>query len=482
MSRSLWRSLARPAYLVSAGPWQALLALVSPVVVWSALAVTLLGGFAGALVLLGQGSRFSPSVSLVVILFLLVAPAAGLLSVPLVALWFGYTERWRLRLMGFTAVADPHVPMPVRPLRRWLVFRYQEPATWREVLSAVLSQAFCLLVLALLTVESAVLAVLVYCLVLLSRGQPVDRNLITPWEAAGEHGPVGPVQTFTPDSWWIFALLLLLGLVVSGYVNGLVAAASGSVSKALLAPRPEEMQRQVERLTFSRAAIMDSFEAERRRIERDLHDGVQQELVNLSLRLGLVEMELGSLKGQGADTRATAHQLREAQNQTSHALQTLRNTVRGIYPAVLEDHGLRAALEELANNCLLPARLDYALAQAPPPDLARTAYYAVSEAMTNALKHSGASCLEISVRSADGQLAVEVLDDGCGGVDAARGSGIAGLDERARALGGRVDVDSPAGGPTRLVLRLPWDTDRPDPRAPGLDPAAAARPHPAPKG
>lgn len=461
MRTSLWRCLARPAYLFSAAPWAALLALIIPPV--TLLLCAGIGMLLPVVLVLVGETAAPPVVTVIFGLLILVSPLLLLALAPAGAVWYGHVQRWLLRMLGFRGVSNAHVPLPVRPLKRWFSVRYREPATWREVLASVIDAVAAVLFTLLLGAEAFVLGVCAFCAGYLGIYRaPLEDMTGAPWRLRIVDGELtGSSASYTPEDWWRFAAAGLVALLIFGYLNGLVAAAWASLTKALMAPRPEEIQRQVDRLTFSRAAIMESFEAERRRIERDLHDGVQQELVNLSLRLGMVQMELGALNAEGARTGPAQRQLAQAQEQTTHALQTLRNTVRGIYPAVLEDHGLRAALEELANNALLPTELTWAACAKLPPDVERTAYYAVSEAMTNALKHSAATRLRITAHTAQGALTVQVHDDGQGGADAARGSGISGLDERAQALGGSVTVDSPVGGPTVLRLWLPLDAERP---------------------
>ncbi|WP_165313137.1 sensor histidine kinase [Rothia halotolerans] len=443
MTTSMWRKLSRPLYAVSEGPWLALFALaMQPFLAFAALMLLLavVGG-------LGSYSLTSP--------LILLLPFICVAMIPLFGLWYGYIERGRLWVLGFDGVASGHVRLPLRPFWTWIRVRYREPATWREVLATVIGGIFGLVSAVILILETATAAALAASLVTLGLvREEIQSNYLGPL------APLAPdVAGFTPDEWWKFALLLLLALIVFGYLNGLLAAISASASKALLAPRPEEIQRQIEGLTNSRARIMESFEGERRRIERDLHDGVQQELVNLSLRLGMIELDIKGLEQQGVDAAGAREQLTLAQEQARHALQTLRNTVRGIYPAVLEDHGLRAALEELANNCILPVDLSYCATTVLPQNIERTAYYAANEGIANALKHSTASRLGITAHSAEGTLHLEISDNGQGGADPAHGSGIAGLNERAEAMGGTVVVDSPAGGPTTLRVRLPLNQD-----------------------
>lgn len=155
-------------------------------------------------------------------------------------------------------------------------------------------------------------------------------------------------------------------------------------------------------------------------------------------------MEAKNLATDTQDARAAAllNHVTEARTQLSHAQQTLRDTVRGIYPAVLEDHGLKAALEELVRHSVLPVHLTYDAPARLPRDIERTAYYTVNEALTNTLKHAQAQFVSLSAFVAGESLVITVEDNGIGGADPARGTGLAGLVERAAALGGTVQVDS----------------------------------------
>jgi len=213
--------------------------------------------------------------------------------------------------------------------------------------------------------------------------------------------------------------------------------------------RDEDLGAQVVELTRSRARLADAFEAERRRIERDLHDGAQQQLVALGMTLGLAELEL-----RGQDSPAAALVTR-ARGEARLALDQLRALVRGIHPQVLTDHGLPAAVEELALRHPVPVTVDLDLPRRLPGPVESAAYFTVTEALTNAAKHSDAD--QIAVHGAlDGDLLVlSVTDNGRGGADPAAGAGLQGLADRVAILEGRLTVTSPAGGPTRLRLEVP---------------------------
>ncbi|RYI99506.1 MAG: sensor histidine kinase, partial [Actinomycetales bacterium] len=189
---------------------------------------------------------------------------------------------------------------------------------------------------------------------------------------------------------------------------------------------------------------------ERRRIERDLHDGAQQRLVALTMSLGQAELEL-------EDGPALAHVTR-AHTLAEEALEDLRATVRGIHPQVLTDHGLEAAVTELAGRSPVPVTTDLAVDGRLSPALEAAAYFVVSEALTNVARHAGADTARVTGGVVDGILHVDVSDDGRGGADPAAGTGLTGLAYRVEAIGGTLEVDSPAGGPTHVRMACPTTT------------------------
>jgi signal transduction histidine kinase len=204
-----------------------------------------------------------------------------------------------------------------------------------------------------------------------------------------------------------------------------------------------------EELAASRARIVEAGDAERRRLERNLHDGAQQRLVATSL-----SVRLAANRAEG-DPQLHA-MLGRAGEELTRALEELRELARGLHPAVLSDHGLRAALQTLADRAPVPVLVDVALDdERLPEQVEAAAYYVVAEALTNMAKHARASEARVRVQRADGHALVEVADDGVGGADAKGGSGLRGLVDRVEALGGRLTVSSPAGAGTRLRAELP---------------------------
>lgn len=361
-----------------------------------------------------------------------------ILILPLWGILVAAVERRRLRLLGLPILPSGHVHVPRDERRHWLNIRLMEPATWRETASMLTGLALGAIAVVVVFAEAMALTILVAIPVMASR-RVTDINLF------GETRVV-----LGPDTWWQPLLIIPVVLVLFAYVNATLAALHGTCIRWLIAPRIAEIDERVEQLTRSRAAIVTAHENERQRIERDLHDGVQQELVAIAARLGMLELEL-----QTGDDAARKDALLAAQAQTERALISLRETVRGIHPAVLSDHGLATALEELAGRSAIPLRLDDRGFPRLVPAAEAAGYFFVTEALTNTAKHTAAPHLRVTLSAADGTAIVEARDDGHGGIDISRGTGLRGLAERADTLGGELRISSPSGGPTVLTLILP---------------------------
>jgi PAS domain S-box-containing protein len=203
-------------------------------------------------------------------------------------------------------------------------------------------------------------------------------------------------------------------------------------------------------LAASRARIVEAGDAERRRLERNLHDGAQQRLVALALTLRLCESRLSGIADP--DSRAL---IQRANEELAAALAELRELARGIHPAILTDRGLVPALEMLATRPSIPVELSAPLDDRLPGPVEAAAYYIVAEALTNASKHARATHVRVQVTRADGAALVEVADDGVGGANERGGSGLRGLCDRVEALGGTLELQSPAGAGTTLRARIP---------------------------
>ena len=208
-------------------------------------------------------------------------------------------------------------------------------------------------------------------------------------------------------------------------------------------------KRDEEELRRSRARIVEAGDAERRRLERNLHDGAQQRLVSTSLSLRLAQARLRSQPDEAERI------LKAATEELSRALEELRELARGIHPAILTDRGLPAALESLANRAPLPVEVEAIPEERLPDPVEAAAFYVVSESLANVVKYAQAQSVRVSVVRENGQAIVEVADDGVGGADPERGSGLRGLVDRVEALDGSLAVASPPGGGTRVRAEIP---------------------------
>ena len=201
-------------------------------------------------------------------------------------------------------------------------------------------------------------------------------------------------------------------------------------------------------LQASRSRIIAAADDARRLLARDLHDGAQQRLLSALVRLTLVERRL-------PDDDPVLELVREACAELDAGLADLRELARGIHPAVLTDHGLSAALRALTDRCPLPVELRDELAERADPAIESALYYTVAEALTNVVRYAQASSATVSLAAADGWVVAEITDDGCGGADRGRGSGLRGLTDRLGALHGTLELDSPPSAGTRLRARIP---------------------------
>ncbi|MFB6671027.1 sensor histidine kinase [Streptomyces sp. NPDC056390] len=239
--------------------------------------------------------------------------------------------------------------------------------------------------------------------------------------------------------------LLFLG------VQGLVSlyAADARLARECFGPSERELlQRRIDELATSRAAVVLAVDTERRRIERDLHDGVQQRLVALAMLLGRARRG-GRTPEQAEALLVQAHQ------ESQDVLTELREVAWRVYPSALDSLGLREALGGVAERCAVPVRIEDGLLTGPLPRAVETAaYFVVSEAVTNAAKHASAGAVSVQLALSGPVLTVHIRDDGVGGADPA-GSGLTGLRSRVEALDGLLHIDSPLGGPTTVIAELP---------------------------
>ena len=237
----------------------------------------------------------------------------------------------------------------------------------------------------------------------------------------------------------VLAFLGLQGLLTVGRMDRALAARFLTPSDRVA------YERRIAELSTARAEVVVAVDAERRRIERDLHDGVQQRLVALGMVLG---------RARRAQPDRIPDLLRQAHEEAADALAELREVSWRVFPAALDAGGLPAALETVADRSPVRVRLDVDLGDRPVSTVETVAYFVVCEAVTNAVKHAGAAAIDVAVRRDGGDLHIHVTDDGAGGADPA-GGGLTGLARRVSALDGHFTVASPAGGPTRVTAVLP---------------------------
>jgi signal transduction histidine kinase len=226
----------------------------------------------------------------------------------------------------------------------------------------------------------------------------------------------------------------------------------GELAIALLGPnRTKRLEQKAERLQSSRARGVDAAEAERRRIERDLHDGAQQRLVAVAMSLGRAKSKFDH------DPEGVRDLIDEAHADAKLAVSELRDLARGIYPAVLGDRGLDAALSAQAAKSPIPVDVTVNVEPRPPAAVETTAYFIVGETLTNIAKHSGAKEAQVKVWRDDAHVVVEITDNGHGGAEVRPGGGLAGLADRAATIDGVITVVSPIGGPTVIRADLPCE-------------------------
>jgi signal transduction histidine kinase len=229
----------------------------------------------------------------------------------------------------------------------------------------------------------------------------------------------------------------------------LVRAAGAAAALALENQRlAAELRARIEDLRASRARLVEAGDNERRRLERDLHDGAQSRLVALALKLKLARMNV-------ADESEAATLLDESSSELQASLDELRELARGLHPVVLTDRGLTAAVRILADRAPVPVEIEALPAERLPPPVEIAVYFVVAEALTNVAKYARATAATVSITAGGGRVAVAVADDGVGGADVAGGSGLRGLSDRVAALDGRLVLDSPPGEGTRLRAEIP---------------------------
>jgi signal transduction histidine kinase len=389
--------------------WRSLMHLVTGAVVGVAG-----GGAIAVLVILGVGGFLT----VVIPVF-----AAGTLLV----VSGGLTAVQRSRHTAFLDAEWPDGPFaqPVTFAPRALLALVKNPRTWRQFSYHVIAGAFGFFAAAI---------------------------AVTAWTA-------GPAMILAPligreagleTRHWVLCGAGIVVTFAAPWITRGLAALDGLLARVLLGTsRAEALETRVSDLAASRDSTVDAADAERRRIERDLHDGAQQRLTSLAMNLGIARATLNDLPEEGARAIAQAHE------EAKQVLTDLRDLVRGLHPAVLEDRGLDAALSAVAARSPIPVRLRVDMDRRVARDVEAVAYFVVSEALTNVARHSEAEHAAVEVSLEDDALRLRIADDGRGGADSQGGTGLQGLSDRVRSVDGTFRITSPLGGPTVIEAELP---------------------------
>lgn len=358
--------------------------------------------------------------------------------------WGARTERAVTSWVFGVEIPAPYRTWPSGSLLQEARLALTDPATWKDL-------TYLVVLFPLGTLWSAVTAaVWSHSLTLLTA--PLYYYALPAgqidWLAFSAH----PV---TVDLWWKALVAAVVGLVLTvpaAWIVRGIGRLHGLLARALLGPsQAQALAAEAIRLRASRDRTVDAAAAERRRIERDLHDGAQQRLTSLAMDLGMAKVKLRT------DPAAVEPLLAHAHAEAKRAIAELRDLARGVHPAILAEQGLDASLSALAGRCPVPVETSVALPQRPPLEAETTAYFVVAEALANVAKHAHASRAWVTIHRhpTAGSVHVEVHDDGAGGARTASGGGLAGLASRVAAAGGTLEVSSPEGGPTVIHAEVP---------------------------
>ena len=432
---SLFNALTRRRYPITAWPWRALAYLLSTTPIAFCVAV---GWAIVATPWVATAGRLRDGRPLdgVIVFGMVVTAGLAVTIGPLLALPLAALERVRMLIVDNRPVRSGHRPVNGN-LLRWLRVRYTESATWREV-------AYSLFLAGPVNVAYGTVAVLIL----------VDfATILAPFfiEPGGAPVKIGFTEVTSVGQASAYAIIAAVLLPAVPYLLGLLAAGHAAVARALLGDSGGGTA--LVEVARSRARLVGAYEAERRRIERDLHDGAQHRLTSLTLQLGMARLDVPE-DSPAAAPLAAAHQ------QAKDLMVVLREVIAGIRPQTLVDLGLAGALRELAARSPVPvivsAPPDLAATRLPEP-VETTAYFVASEALGNVARHAGATGAEVTLTRAGRTLAMEVRDNGRGGADPVAGTGLTGLADRVAAVNGRLLLSSPPGGPTIVRVELPCD-------------------------
>jgi signal transduction histidine kinase len=364
--------------------------------------------------------------------------------------WLAEIERSTIGALTGNHIASPYRPLPEHGWWDRLRARLADPATWKDLTFLFLQFPFGLLsFIVAVTVLSVGISGLTLPLWYWAVPDDADWTVFQLIDAdtLPEALAVAPLG----------ALVLWLGVPALGWLGRFY----GAYAELLLGSNEDPaVTAQMSDLRDARARIIEAADAERRRIERDLHDGAQQRLVALSLNLRMAE------KRAAEGDPAAAELVRSAGEEAGLALKELRDLARGIHPAMLTNRGLAAALDDLATRALVPVELVAVPPQRLPDQVEAAVYFLVSESLANVGKHAEATQATVAVTVVGEEVEVVVKDDGVGGADLGNGSGLQGLEDRVGALDGCVDIDSPAGGGTTVMATIPLNAPEGGPLTP----------------
>ncbi|MBD2896893.1 hypothetical protein amrb99_58440 [Actinomadura sp. RB99] len=432
------RAGGRAASVVD-GPWRPA-AMARSAVTWTSalyLAVSLAFGL-GWFVVLAVGLALSLGTLIIWVGF-------PLLALLMVAWRFGARLDRRLVRAAFgVTVPDPYRPRPEgrNPFVR-LKSMAADPATWKDLAYLVLLFPIALVEFMVSAVAWALTGTLLFMplIVLFGGGMEINLGPVTYW--SGNPFEALPVSAAG-----------LVVLAAAMYVTRGMAIAHAAWARLMLGPSASqaenmELRERTAHLRASRARGVDAAEFERRRIERDLHDGAQQRLLAVAMDIGRARAKLDD------DPEGARALIEQAHAGTKEAITELRDLARGIYPAILTDRGLDPALSGLAGRAPVPVEVSVDLPERPPAAVESIAYFIVAEALANIAKYARATRASVRVVREDRWVVVEVTDNGVGGAVARTGGGLAGLADRAATIDGMLIVDSPPGGPTIIRADLP---------------------------
>jgi len=401
---------------------------------WLALIFTVTSFLIGLIWFVLHITMFSVGISLIF----------ALIGIPLLVgwlyvwVWGAGLERSRIQSLLGVTIREPYRPLPEGSWLTRFIAKLQDRHIWLDLLYQVL-------LFPIGVIEFVIAFTLVFTAVVGSTA-PL-------WYPAGGEIEMFGVRWDTWPETFLLAIMGLSCLLATPYVMVGIGRGHAWLARHMLGTdREAELTARVTQLTESRGRALESAVVDLRRIERDLHDGAQQRLVKLSMDLGLAREMLDT------DPEKARELIAEAHEEAKRAMNEIRDLARGIHPAVLTDRGLGAAVTALAARSPVPVELDVELAERLPESVESNAYFIIAEGLTNIARHSQATRARVAVRRENGNLLIDIEDDGVGGAVAGSGTGLTGMADRVAALEGKLVIDSPVEGGTRIHVELPCES------------------------